>query len=203
MPLEDVTPEFAVKHPNWKMGPKISVDSATLMNKGLELIEAYYWFDVPEKDIEVWVHPQSIVHGAIWLVDNTCLALLSKPDMRSSIGFALEYPTRLHGVIPKLELSQMASLEFSPPNEVRFPALRLAREALKAGPSHLILLNAVNEVAVHAFLTGKLLFTGIAEVLEGALGAHSTQPINSVDDVMAMDEKARREGLAFIERLGL
>ena len=112
LPLKEVTPEIAIKHPNWNMGPKISVDSATLMNKGLELIEAHFLFDFPEKQIEVWVHPQSIVHGAVWFNDNTCLAQLNKPDMRASIGFSLSYPERLPGVIPKLTLTEMSQLEF-------------------------------------------------------------------------------------------
>jgi len=192
LPLEDVTPQLAVKHPNWSMGPKISVDSATLMNKGLEVIEAHFLFDFPEPQIEVWVHPQSLIHGALWLKDNSCLAQLSKPDMRSSIGYAMAYPQRLPEVIPKLTFEQMAKMEFYPPDLNRFPALRLAREALRAGPSYLVALNAANEIAVENFLSGKILFPEIPRQIEKALERHRPEPVTSLDVVFRLDQEARR-----------
>lgn len=191
LPLEDVTPEVAIAHPNWKMGPKISVDSATLMNKGLELIEAHFLFDFPPTQIEVWIHPQSILHGAIWLTDNTCLAQLSKPDMKSSIGFALRYPEKLASVIPKLSLRDMARLEFFEPDTRRFPALDLARHALSAGPSHLVALNAANEIAVELFLKGKLLFPQIAAVIDTVLASHAGVAVDCLEAIFEEDRKAR------------
>jgi len=197
IPLDDVTPALAIAHPNWKMGPKISVDSATLMNKGLELIEAAILFDFKSTEIEVWVHPQSIVHGAIWLKDNSCLAQLSKPDMKSSIGYAMHYPTRLPAPIPKLTLKEMSQLEFMEPDTKRFPCLDLARQALDSGPSHLVALNAANEIAVARFLDGKLLFSQIPRVIEEALGRHRAQSLDSLDRIFSIDRETRElaEGL--------
>ncbi len=191
LPLEDVTPAIAIKHPNWKMGPKISVDSATLMNKGLELIEACFLFDFSPNDIEVWIHPQSIIHGAIWLHDNSCLAQLSKPDMKSSIGYAMHYPARLDGPIPKLTFKDMAQLEFLEPDTIRFPCLELAREALKLGPSHLIALNAANEVAVAKFLEGKLLFPQIPQVIRRVLERHQARAVDSLNTLFEIDRESR------------
>jgi 1-deoxy-D-xylulose-5-phosphate reductoisomerase len=191
LPLEDVTPAIAIKHPNWKMGPKISVDSATLMNKGLELIEAHFLFDTPENDIEVWVHPQSIVHGAIWLKDNSCLAQLSRPDMRLSIGFALKYPERLEAVIPRLSLRDMSQLEFLEPDVKRFPCLELARQALRLGPSHLIALNAANEVAVQRFLEGHILFPDIPGTIAKTLDRHTATRVEQIEDVFTIDRESR------------
>jgi len=191
LPLEDVTPAIAIAHPNWKMGPKISVDSATLMNKGLELIEAAILFDFSQSDIEVWIHPQSIVHGAIWLEDNSCLAQLSKPDMKSSIGYALQYPKRLAEPIPKLTFKDMAQLEFMEPDLKRFPCLDLARKALSLGPSYLVALNAANEVAVAKFLEGKLLFPQIPRVIEGVLERHHAQPLDSLETIFSIDRQTR------------
>lgn len=191
IPLNDVTPAIAVKHPNWKMGPKISVDSATLMNKGLELIETHYLFDVPSVRIEVWVHPQSIIHGAVWLTDNTCLAQLSLPNMKSAIGFAMHYPERLPQVIPKLSLKEMSQLEFLPPDEQRFRCLGLAREALDSGPSHLVVLNASNEIAVARFLEGSLLFSEIPALIGSLLEKHASIPINDLETVYDLDRQSR------------
>lgn len=179
----DVTPEMAVKHPNWNMGPKISVDSATMMNKGLELIEAHYLFGFAEEKIEIWVHPQSIVHGAIWFKDNSCLAQMTKPDMKSSIGFALSYPEKLPQVISRFSFKEMHALEFYEPDEERFPALRLAREALRAGPGHLVVLNAANELAVSAFLQKQVGFHQITEIVERALNTYQPSPIHTLEDV--------------------
>ncbi len=190
--LEDVTPEFAVAHPNWKMGPKISVDSATLINKGLELIEAHVLFGFPQSKIEVWVHPQSIVHGAIWLTDNSCLAQLSKPDMRSSIGYALAYPHRLPKPIPKLSFADFAKLEFHAPDDARFPGVRLARQALDSSPSHLVSLNAANEIAVEAFLRRETSYPSIPRIIEEALASEPGGPVTSIEHVRAVDAEARR-----------
>ncbi|MCX6103673.1 MAG: 1-deoxy-D-xylulose-5-phosphate reductoisomerase [Proteobacteria bacterium] len=191
MALEDVTPAFAVAHPNWKMGPKISVDSATMMNKGLEVIEAHFLFDFPEKEIEVWVHPQSIVHGAVWFKDASCIAQLTKPDMKSSIGYAMKYPDRLDSVIPKLTLKEMANLEFFEPDLKRFPCLRLAREALLAGPSYLVVLNAANEIAVDAFLNKKIRFSEIPTFIEKQLRAHENTSLTTFEEVIALDQLTR------------
>lgn len=198
LPLDEVTPEIAVKHPNWSMGPKISVDSATLMNKGLELVEAHILFDFPAKDIEVWIHPQSLVHGALCFKDNSYIAQFNKPDMRCSIGYAMAYPERLEAVIPALSLKDMAQLEFLEPDEVRFPALRLAREALASGPSHLVALNALNEIAVHAFLGKKLLFSGIPRLIERGLDLHASVPILSIEDVFTVDSQSRALGQSLL-----
>jgi len=190
--LKTITPEMAVAHPNWKMGPKISVDSATLMNKGLELIEAHYLFDFAEKDIEVWVHPQSIVHGAIWLNDNTNLAQLSLPDMKSSIGYALSYPNRLSGTVEKMSLKRMANLEFFEPDTDRFPCLNLARKALNLGQASVIALNAANELAVEAFLQKKILFNQIPEVIDATLQRFKNRPIHEISDVFLADLEGRK-----------
>ena len=201
MNLDEVTPDFAVNHPNWKMGPKISVDSATMMNKGLEVIEAHFLFDYPENQIEVWVHPQSIVHGALWFKDGSCIAQLTKPDMKSSIGYAMKYPDRLDWVIPKLTFKEMAKLEFYEPDTKRFPCLRLAREALMAGPSYLVVLNAANEVAVDAFLKSKIRFSEIPRFIEAQLRAHETVKIGNLEDVFALDQLTRDRSTQVLNRL--
>lgn len=191
MKLDEVTTDFAVNHPNWKMGPKISVDSATMMNKGLEVIEAHFLFHYPENQIEVWVHPQSIVHGALWFKDGSCIAQLTKPDMKSSIGYAMKYPDRLDWVIPKLTFKEMAKLEFFEPDLKRFPCLRLAREALIAGPSYLVVLNAANEVAVDLFLKGKIRFSDIPTFIEKQLRQHEMVGLGHLEDVFALDQETR------------
>ncbi len=201
LPLDQVTPEIAVAHPNWKMGPKISVDSATLMNKGLELIEAHFLFDVPEPKIEIWVHPQSILHGALWLKDNTCLAQLSKPDMKASIAHALAHPERLPQAVEKLKLSEMAKLEFFEPDLVRFPSLKLAREALRSGGTHLVAINAANEIAVEAFLNRQLLFSQIPTVVGESLAATATGAISSLEQIYEEDAKARRVASELVRSL--
>ncbi|MFM8269103.1 MAG: 1-deoxy-D-xylulose-5-phosphate reductoisomerase [Pseudomonadota bacterium] len=199
--LSQVSPEMAVSHPNWKMGPKISVDSATLMNKGLELIEAHFLFGFPENRIEVWVHPQSIIHGAIWLKDNTNLAQLSLPDMKSAIGYALSYPGRLTQPIKKLSLAQMSRLEFFEPDTTRFPCLTLARKALQAGQSHVIALNAANEIAVEAFLGNQIRFTQIPKVIDTTLQEFSGNSIHQIEDVFEADRVARQVAKSAINRI--
>jgi 1-deoxy-D-xylulose-5-phosphate reductoisomerase len=197
--LEDVTPEMATSHPNWSMGPKISVDSATLMNKGLEVIEAHYLFDLPQKAIEVWIHPQSILHGALLLKDGSMLGHFSRPDMRLAIAFALSFPDRIKIVPEKIEPRTMAQLEFFDPDITVFPALRLAREALAASPAHTIALNAANEIAVGAFLKGQLLFPAIPSLVERVLAkVHSASPAD-LDEVFELDEFFRDTTKGFLK----
>jgi 1-deoxy-D-xylulose-5-phosphate reductoisomerase len=187
-----ITPERAVRHPNWKMGPKISVDSATLMNKGLELIEASYLFDWEPSHIDTWIHPQSLVHGAIWLNDGSCQLQLSLPDMRSAIGFALSYPERLTAAVERPSLSQMGRLDFLEPDHRRFPGIALARAALSQGEGSAIALNAANEVAVQAFLDKRLAFPHIFSVVENVLKRPWPREIDSVETVYTVDHDARR-----------
>lgn len=201
MDLSDVTPEEAIQHPNWKMGPKISVDSATLMNKGLELIEAHFLFDFSPQEIEVWIHPQSIVHGAVWLKDNSCVAHLGKPSMKSPIAHALKYPDRVPAPIPKLSFKEFSKLEFAEPDEKRFPCLNLAKVALEQGPKHLVALNAGNEVAVDAFLRHQIQFMDIPKILEKLLSqTSSAKGILSLDEILEEDHLARQKARSLIGR---
>ena len=195
--METVTPEHAVAHPNWDMGAKISVDSATMMNKGLELIEAYHLFPVDKDQIEILVHPQSIIHSMVDYIDGSVLAQLGSPDMRTPIAYALAWPERMATPAPRLDLAEVGALSFEPPDPVRFPALRLAREALQMGGAAPTLLNAANEVAVHSFLAGKLEFLGISRVVEKTLERASVRTIKDLTEVAAADSEARQiaEGL--------
>ena len=195
--METVTPEHAVAHPNWDMGAKISVDSATMMNKGLELIEAYHLFPVDKDKIEILVHPQSIIHSMVDYIDGSVLAQLGSPDMRTPIAYALAWPERMATPAPRLDLAEVGALSFEPPDPVRFPALRLAREALQMGGAAPTLLNAANEVAVHSFLAGKLEFLGISRVVEKTLERASVRTIKDLTEVAAADSEARQiaEGL--------
>jgi 1-deoxy-D-xylulose-5-phosphate reductoisomerase len=193
-PLErmaGVTPEQALKHPTWSMGAKISVDSATMMNKGLEIIEAARLFDLPPDRIEVLVHPQSAVHGMVQYADGSVLAQLGSPDMRTPIAHALAWPKRMAAAIPRLDLARMARLEFFAPDPVRFPALRLAREALIAGGGAPTILNAANEVAVALFLQRRLGFLDIAVVVEATLASLSGRRPDGLDAIVALDAEAR------------
>jgi len=187
-----VTPAQAVAHPNWDMGAKISVDSATMMNKGLELIEAYHLFPVDKAQIEILIHPQSVVHSLVGYVDGSVLAQLGAPDMRTPIAYALAWPSRMETPAERLDLARIGSLSFEPPDAMRFPALRLARAALRAGGGAPTVLNAANETAVAAFLGGKLGFLDIARVVEAALERLQGQPIQSLTDIDALDQEARR-----------
>ena len=189
--LTEVTPAEAVAHPNWSMGAKISVDSATMMNKGLELIEAYHLFPVSADQIDILVHPQSVIHSMVEYVDASVLAQLGTPDMRTPIAFALAWPDRMDAPSPRLRLEDIQTLTFEAPDSKRFPALRLAREALNIGGSAPTVLNAANEVAVNAFLQGKLGFLEIAEVVERTMERIPRQHLTSLDDVIAIDEEAR------------
>ena len=190
--MADVTPEQAVAHPNWDMGAKISVDSATMMNKGLEVIEAHHLFPMSEAQIEIVVHPQSVIHSMVEYVDGSVLAQLGTPDMRTPIAYALGWPERIDAPSARLDFSSMSSLTFEVPDEDRFPALRLAREALRAGGSAPATLNAANEVAVHGFLLKKVKFLDIAAIVEDTLDAVPLASINCIDDVRHVDREARR-----------
>jgi 1-deoxy-D-xylulose-5-phosphate reductoisomerase len=186
-----VTPAQAVAHPNWSMGAKISVDSATMMNKGLELIEAHYLFGVPADRIDIVVHPQSIIHSLVEYEDGSMLAQLGPSDMRVPIAHTLAWPRRMHTAVERLDLLAVARLDFEAPDEQRFPALRLAREALAAGGAATVVLNAANEIAVKAFLGGRIHFADIAVTVEAAL-ANMSDPIpQSIADVVELDARAR------------
>jgi 1-deoxy-D-xylulose-5-phosphate reductoisomerase len=189
--LEGVTPEQACAHPNWVMGRKISVDSATMMNKGLEVIEARWLFDVPAERIEVVIHPQSIVHSMVEYVDGSVIAQLSNPDMRVPIAHALAYPERIGSGARPLDLTMLKSLSFEQPDEKRFPCLGLAYAALRAGGTAPAVLNAANEVAVESFLDGRLAFTAIARVIEETLSDVPVRPAHDLPAVIHADEQAR------------
>jgi 1-deoxy-D-xylulose-5-phosphate reductoisomerase len=181
----------AVKHPVWAMGAKISIDSATMMNKGLELIEAHFLFGMPENKIDILVHPQSVVHSMVEYVDGSILAQLGSPDMRTPIAYALAWPERMAAPVERLDLTKKP-LTFEDPDPIRFPALRLAREALKRGETAPTILNAANEVAVDAFLKGKIGFLDIARIVEETLGAATIAPLDNLEAVYVGDEAARR-----------
>lgn len=189
--MRTVTPEQAVAHPNWDMGAKISVDSATMMNKGLELIEAFHLFPVEEPQIDIIVHPQSVIHSMVDYVDGSVLAQLGTPDMRTPIAYALAWPERMHAPAPQLSLADIQTLTFEEPDAVRFPALRLAREALQAGDGAPTVLNAANEVAVERFLNGEVSFPEIAHTVERTLEAMGNRAISSLDEIADVDQEAR------------
>ena len=189
--IRNASPAEAVAHPNWSMGAKISVDSATLMNKGLELIEAHYLFGLPSERIDILVHPQSVIHSMVEFVDGSVLAQLGTPDMRIPIAFALAWPERLETPAPRLNLAAIARLDFEQPDADRFPALRLAREALEQGGAAPIVLNAANEVAVAAFLAGAIRFSDIAAMVEEALQRAEFVNPQSIEDVLDIDGTVR------------
>jgi 1-deoxy-D-xylulose-5-phosphate reductoisomerase len=189
--LEGVTVEQALQHPTWAMGGKITIDSATLMNKGLEVIEAHHLFGTPYDRIDVVVHPQSIVHALVTLCDGAALAHLGHPDMRVPIAYALHHPERVDVPVRTLDLAEVASLTFEPPDEEAFPCLRLAREAAVAGGTGPCVLNAANEVAVHAFLSGRLPFMGIPAVIEQTLERVGATGVHGFDSLYASDSEAR------------
>ena len=189
--LERVTVEQALAHPTWSMGDKITIDSATLMNKGLEVIEAHHLFAVPYARIDVLVHPQSIIHGMVTLCDGAVLAHLGCPDMRVPIAYALNHPERMELDVARLDLAAVGSLTFEPPDLETFPALRVAREAAIAGGTAPCVLNAANEVAVHAFLGGRITFVAIAEVIEETLEQLGATPLREFDALFEADRRAR------------
>ena len=190
--MKDITPAQAIKHPNWNMGAKISVDSATLMNKGLELIEAYYLFPVKAQQLNVLIHPQSIVHALVHMIDGSVLAQMSLPDMCTPIAYALAWPERIEAPVKKLDLAAIGNLQFEQPDIERFPALRLAREALVAGGNAPTVLNAANEIAVKRFLAGSIGFLDIAKIVERTLEAIDNTGLNTIEDVLACDKEARQ-----------
>jgi len=194
--LRQVTREDALNHPVWSMGAKISIDSATLMNKGLELIEASYLFDRPSAEIDIVVHPQSIIHSMVEYIDGSVLAQLGSPDMRTPIAYAMGWPDRMAAPVERLDLTKMNGLTFFEPDIVKFPALRLAREALKVGGKAPCVLNAANEIAVAAFLQGQIKFLDIPRIVESALEQHASRSCfgdspSVVDEILATDEAAR------------
>ncbi|SFM60161.1 1-deoxy-D-xylulose-5-phosphate reductoisomerase [Nitrosomonas communis] len=197
--LNYVTPEQACAHPNWVMGRKISVDSATMMNKGLEVIEAHWLFDAVSDKIQVVIHPESVIHSMVEYIDGSVLAQLGNPDMRTPIAHALSYPERMESGVKSLDIFEIAQLNFEAPDFARFPCLRLAYEALSAGGNMPAVLNAANEVAVESFLAGQMPFTAIPVMIEQVLQAISRTEIATLDDVLTADSMARdvaREWLA-------
>jgi len=204
--MATATVEQAVAHPNWDMGAKISVDSATLMNKGLEMIEAAHLFPLPPERIEIIVHPQSVIHSMVGYVDGSILAQLGTPDMRTPIAYALAWPQRMATPAERLDFTRLAALTFEAPDPVRFPALRLAREALTAGGSVPAVLNAANEVAVAAFLAKRIGFLDIARIVEDTLARLAAEPridgvLRSLQDVFAIDALARARAGEIVARL--
>jgi 1-deoxy-D-xylulose-5-phosphate reductoisomerase len=196
-------PDQALNHPNWSMGQKVTIDSATLMNKGLELLEAHHLFSLPVAKLDVLIHPQSIVHCLVHLSDGSVLAQLSCPDMRTPIAYSLAWPERMAAPTKRLDLAELGTLSFEAPDEHRFPALRLAREVLDAGGSAGTVLNAANEVAVEAFLAEKIGFLAIASLVEATLAANTgltTSRRGSVDDVLAIDAEARASARSLLAR---
>lgn len=198
--LERVTREQALSHPTWRMGPKITVDSATLMNKGLEVIEAHWLFDMPAAAIDVVVHPQSTVHSLVEFRDGSVVAQLGSPDMRHPIQYALSWPERWAGVVPRLDFATLGSLTFEAPDKDAFPCLDLAYAALAQGGDAPARLNAANEVAVGAFLDGRIGFMDIPRTLEEVLGRSGAHAVSELDDVLAADRDARRTAREIIAR---
>jgi 1-deoxy-D-xylulose-5-phosphate reductoisomerase len=190
--LESVTPEMALKHPNWVMGAKITIDSATLMNKGLEVIEAYWLFNAKPNQIEVVVHPQSIIHSMVEYIDGSVLAQLGNPDMRTPIAYALGYPNRIESGVASLNLLEIAKLEFESPDTQRFPCLQLAYDALQLGGTASTILNAVNEIAVPAFLKKQIQFMDIPALIAKALDTIPVVAVSSLEQLIETDVEARR-----------
>ena len=200
--LRAVTPAQAVAHPNWSMGRKISVDSATMMNKGLEVIEAHWLFDAPAERIEVVVHPQSVIHSLVDYVDGSVLAQLGNPDMRTPIAHALAWPERIDSGVPPLDLFRVAQLTFEKPDPHRFPCLELAYGALRAGGDAPAVLNAANEVAVSAFLEGRLPFLGISELIAETLDAIPCGAARDLESVLDADRRARGVAIELLGKIG-
>src|SRR5882672_3532885 len=198
--MRNATPDQAIAHPTWRMGAKISIDSATLMNKGLEVIEAHHLFQLPSDRIDIVIHPQSVIHGLVSYRDGSVLAHLGSPDMRTPIAYTLGWPDRAEAPSKRLDLAEIGRLTFERPDESRFPALRLAREVLSAGGDSATVLNAANETAVHAFLSGQIGFLDIAATVERTLEAMPTGNLDSLDDVYNVDRAARELALRLAVR---
>ncbi len=199
--MQAAQPEQALKHPNWAMGAKITIDSATMFNKGLELIEAHYLFDMPADRLEVIFHPQSVIHSMVEYVDGSVLAQMGAPDMRIPIAHCLAWPERMDTPVARLNLAEVARLEFEAPDEDRFPALRLAREAMVEGGAKPAILNAANEIAVAAFLERRIAFTDIAVIVESVLHAYEAAAPSTISDVLEIDGEARRLAARSMEAL--
>ncbi|WP_308023044.1 1-deoxy-D-xylulose-5-phosphate reductoisomerase, partial [Neisseria oralis] len=199
--FEHITPAQAVKHPNWSMGRKISVDSATMMNKGLELIEAHWLFNCPPDNLEVVIHPQSVVHSMVRYLDGSVLAQLGNPDMRTPIAYCLGLPERIESGVGALDFDTLSALTFRRPDFGRFPCLKLAYDAMYAGGSAPCVLNAANEMAVAAFLDGKIRFTDIARVVAHCLDAGSSDGLNDIESLLALDAQTRVRAQEYAENL--
>jgi 1-deoxy-D-xylulose-5-phosphate reductoisomerase len=199
--LAGVTPRQAVAHPNWVMGPKISVDSATMMNKGLEVIEAHWLFGAALETIQIVVHPQSVIHSMVEYLDGSVVAQLGAPDMRTPIACALGWPERIESGVAPLDFTTLGGLEFERLDALRFPCVALAREAIRQGGTAPAVLNAANEIAVEAFLAGRLPFTGIAEVIDQVLGEANVEPLTSLEQVYAADVEARALASRYVSRM--
>ena len=199
--LQHVTPERALKHPNWKMGSKITIDSATLMNKGLEVVEARWLFDIPESRIEVMVHRESIIHSLVEYEDRSMIAQLGLPDMRTPISYAMRYPERLPLDLPSLDLTEIGTLSFCKPDHDRFPCLNLGYESLRIGGTMPATMNAANEIAVDAFLNGGIRFTEIAEVIRQTMDAHAPKPVATLEDALEADRWAREKAESLVHAL--
>lgn len=189
--LDDISPDQACAHPNWVMGRKISVDSATMMNKGLELIEAQWLFNLPPKQIEIVIHPQSVIHSLVRYVDGSVLAQLGQPDMRTPIAYGLGWPSRIDAGVKPLRLDELSELTFRKPDLTRFPCLKLAREAAEAGGTAPAILNAANEVAVDAFLNYRLPYLGIASVVSNVLNRLGAESVISLEQILMRDKESR------------
>lgn len=199
--LPDVTPERALQHPNWKMGAKITIDSATLMNKGLEVVEARWLFDIPESQIEVMIHRESIIHSLVEYRDRSMIAQLGLPDMRTPISYAMQYPERLSMDLPSLDLTEIGQLTFCKPDHDRFPCLGLGYESLRIGGTMPATLNAANEVAVEAFLNGGIRFTNIAEIIRSTMDDHNPKDVETLEDALEADRWAREKAESLVVAL--
>jgi len=196
--LQDVTPERALQHPNWKMGSKITIDSATLMNKGLEVVEARWLFDIPETRIDVLIHRESIVHSLVEYEDRSMIAQLGLPDMRTPISYAMRYPERLSLDLPSLDLTEVGKLSFCKPDHDRFPCLKLGYESLRIGGTMPAAMNAANEIAVDAFLNGGIRFPAIAEIIRSTMDAHRPQEVDSIETALDTDRWAREKAESLV-----
>jgi 1-deoxy-D-xylulose-5-phosphate reductoisomerase len=199
--LQDVTPERALQHPNWKMGSKITIDSATLMNKGLEVVEARWLFDIPESRIDVLVHRESIIHSLVEYEDRSMIAQLGLPDMRTPISYAMRYPERMPLDLPSLDLTEIGTLSFCKPDHERFPCLKLGYESLRVGGSMPAAMNAANEVAVEAFLQGGVRFGDIAGIIRSTMEAHIHNDIETLEDAVEADRWAREKAGSLVHAL--
>lgn len=197
--MAEITPEMALAHPNWQMGKKVTIDSATLMNKGLEVIEAHFLFNVSIEKIEVYIHPQSIVHAFVEYIDGSLIAQLSYPDMKVPIAYALSYPERFRVSVPCLNLLEIKKLSFALPDRERFPALNLAYQALREGGGFPIVLSAANEVAVEAFLGGGLKFTQISEIIERVMNKYTKKTLETLEVILDIDRWAREKAQELIQ----